>query len=237
MLFLPHQCQLCLRPLPGQQPISLCLDCENELPWQPPGCPRCGLGGATVVPGHTCCTHCERSPFPFHLCTALFEFTAPIDRMIRRFKDHQDFVAGRTLCRLLAEQFVRLHQEAGRALPDALVPVPLHRRRLRERGFNQSRLLADAVSRYSNLPVAHRLCLRRQQARDQRSLGRGERYRNMDGLFVPRAGRRLPAPWHVAIIDDVVTSGATASAMTRLLQRMGAHRVDVWCLARVEPPD
>lgn len=237
MIPLPHQCQLCLHALPPRQPISLCLQCENALPWLAPGCPRCGLASAVVPPGEPQCAVCTMDPPPFQHCRGLFDFVPPVDNMIRHFKDREDFAAGNALARLLAEQFVRHHQELRRPLPSALVPVPLSDRRLGERGFNQSLILARAVGRYSGIPV---LCAARRRPRpvaDQRGLDRAARQRNTRGAFAPAPARRLTVPEHVAIIDDVVTTGATVTALARLLQRLGARFVDVWCLARVEPPD
>jgi len=207
------------------------------MPWLAPGCPRCGLWKGMTAPGLATCIACERNPPSFQHCNGLFEFIAPVDRMIRRFKDRQDFVAGRTLSRLLAEQFVRHHQETLRRLPAALVPVPLHPQRLGARGYNQSLMLARMVSRYTSLPVEARLCIRQQSTGDQRDLGRTARQKNVRTVFTAHPRRRSPVPGHVAIIDDVVTTGATASALARLLHNLGVRRIDVWCLARVEPPD
>lgn len=233
----PHQCQLCRHTLPARRPVSLCEYCENGLPWLAPGCPRCGLATAMVVPGERQCAVCAMDPPPYRCCHGLFEFTAPADRMIRQFKDREDFVAGHALARLLAEQFVRHYQEARHPLPSALIPVPLSAHRLCQRGFNQSVVLARAVSRYSGIPVRDDVCRRPRPTTDQRGLDRAARQRNMREAFTPSPRRRLTVPEHVAIIDDVVTTGATAAALARLLHRLEARIVDVWCLARVEPPD
>lgn len=237
MIPAPHQCQLCLRALPARRQVSLCAQCENALPWLAPGCPRCGLASAMVPPGHRQCAVCTMDPPPYRCCQGLFDFTAPVDRMIRQFKDREDFVAGRALARLLAEQFVRHYQEARQPLPAALIPTPLSVQRLCQRGFNQSVILARAVSRYSGIAVPEDVCRRPRPAADQRGLDRAARQQNMRDAFTRSPRRPLTLPEHVAIIDDVVTTGATASALARLLQRLGARIVDVWCLARVEPPD
>jgi ComF family protein len=174
---------------------------------------------------------------PYRHCRGLFDFVPPVDRMIRHFKDEADMVAGYALARLLSEQFVRNHQDFRCPLPAALIPVPLHERRLCERGFNQARVLAHSVGRYSGIPVHGGVCVRTRTASNQRGLDRAARQQNMRGAFIAASHSRPALPEHVAIIDDVVTTGATAAALTRLLQRLGARLVDVWCLARVEPPD
>ena len=176
-------------------------------------------------------------PPPYRRCQGLFEFVAPADRMIRQFKDSEDFVSGYTMARLLAEQFVRHYQEAAHPLPSALIPVPLSARRLRQRGFNQSAVLARTVGRYSGIAVPRDVCRRPRPGTDQRRLDRAARQRNMQDAFTASPHRRLTVPDHVAIIDDVVTTGATACSLARLLQGLGARIIDVWCLARVEPPD
>lgn len=237
MFSLCHQCQLCGQLLPARHPISLCRTCETELPWTAPGCPRCGLTSAVVRPGERQCTACTSNPPPYGHCRGVFEFVAPVDRMIRRFKDRGDLVAGYALARLLAEQLVRHHQDFPGPLPSALIPVPLNARRLRERGFNQSMVLARAVGRHSGITVRSAARLRGRPATDQRGLDRIARQTNMREAFAPVPQAGLTLPGHVAIIDDVVTTGATASALARTLQSLGARHVEVWCLARVEPPD
>lgn len=237
MLLPDHQCQLCATRLPRSRPFSLCRACEDELPWLPPGCPGCGLAGRMPVGSGTRCSACVREPFPWQQLRGLFDYTAPVDRMIRRFKDQSDLVAGRSLSHLMAGFFVRTHQEEIHPLPDALLPVPVHRRQLARRGFNQARLLAMQITRLASIPLLEGAIVRRPIASDQRKLNRSARYSNMDRAFVTDHRRRLTTPPRVAIIDDVVTTGATASALARLLRTLGTRHIDVWCLARVDIPD
>ena len=237
MLLPDHQCQLCATRLPGSRPFSLCRACEEELPWLPPGCPGCGLADRVAAGAGPLCSACLREPFPWQQLRGLFEYVAPVDRMIRRFKDQGDLVAGRSLSHLMAGFLVRTHQEEVRPLPNALLAVPIHRRQLARRGFNQARLLALQIARLTSIPLLEGTILRRDLAIDQRSLRRGARYTNMEQAFTTAQRRNLTAPPRVAIIDDVVTTGATASALARLLRTLGTRHIDVWCLARVDIPD
>jgi ComF family protein len=117
---------------------------------------------------------------------------------------------------------------------DLLVPVPLHRFRLLQRRFNQSALLALAVSRLSGIGIGHDLLVRRRATRRQVGLGAAERWRNLAGAFaVPAERRPLVEGRRLVLIDDVLTSGATAEAATKALRRAGADRVDVLVFARV----
>lgn len=240
MLPFPHQCVICRTTLPARRPISLCGECEESLPWLPPGCVRCGLAfiDAGISAGERdLCPQCRRESPPFDRCLGLFEYRRPASLLISRFKDRADFAAGRILGHLLADQFVRHHQEERRPLPEALLPVPLHPRRLCARGYNQALELGRSVARYAGLPLLGRHCRRCADTASQRGLDRAARGHNMEEAFGMRKGGSLTLPHHIAIIDDVVTTGATVSSLARLLRRQGVTTIDVWCLARVEPPD
>lgn len=140
--------------------------------------------------------------------------------------------------RLLAEQLARhlLHAfDEGLPRPSALLPVPLARKRLRQRGFNQATMLADWLSPVLEIPVRNDLLQRIHDTPSQQQLDAAARHRNLRRAFA------LPDPQplrgqHWAIIDDVLTTGATAEALARLLKRAGATRVDIYCLARTPKP-
>lgn len=114
-------------------------------------------------------------------------------------------------------------------MPHYLLPVPLHPERLRERGYNQALELARPLSRILGIPIAHRLCTRRRATLAQTSLDGGERRRNLRGAFLPSLGEM---PRHVAIIDDVVTTGTTVEELARTLRLAGVEVVEVWACAR-----
>ena len=151
-----------------------------------------------------------------------FVYAEPVAGLVQRFKFHEDLAAGR----LLAGQ--SLPALTG-PTPQLLLPVPLHRSRLRQRGYNQALELARYWGRCRGVPVAASLLVRCRATRSQSSLPAGERRTNLAGAF--RAS--CPVPAHVALIDDVVTTGSTVGEAARALLASGATRVDVWCLARV----
>ncbi len=155
-----------------------------------------------------------------------FHYAAPVSTLIHWMKYEANLPAALTLGTLLAETVV----EADTPIPDAIVPVPLHRGRLRSRGFNQAIELARPVSQRLGRPLLTRLCARSRATRPQSSLDSpADRRRNVAGAFrvrQPLAGLRC-----VAIVDDVLTTGATARELARTLRAAGVHRVMIWACA------
>lgn len=148
-----------------------------------------------------------------------------MDRLIKRFKFHADLGAGRLLAELLTQR-IRADDER---LPEVLLPVPLHPRRLRWRGFNQALEVSHILSRRLGPPTARELLRRVRPTVNQHGIDASQRRANVRGAFALTGA--LPAQ-HVALIDDVLTTGSTAAELTRLLLSAGAQRVEVWALAR-----
>ena len=238
-LHLPQQCLCCKAP--AMRTLALCEACEANLPWQPPSCSRCGLWQAEQIT-HTrmvnadippfICMNCRHVPPVFDHCTSVFAYEAPISTMINRFKEHGGFKEARCLGYLLQSAFRQHYAEQEIAPPAFLLPVPLHAGRLRKRGFNKSAMLANTLSKRIGIPVLHHVCQRRASAHAQRGLNASARQENLRRVFM--AGREIAqiSQQHVAIIDDVVTTTATVSAMSAVLRSQGAARIDVWCIAR-----
>ena len=158
---------------------------------------------------------------------APFEYRFPVDRLVQRYKYAGDLAVGRWLALALAAR------AGAERRPDLLVPVPVTPARLRSRGFNQAAQIARVISRELEIPAALRVLERIRDAPSQSALGRRARRANLRGAFACR--RRLEGR-HIALIDDVVTTGATGEAASHVLRRAGAARVDVWALARTPDP-
>lgn len=218
-MLLPPCCLLC--GAPGAAGIDLCLPCRSELPWNTRACRRCGLPWEGI--GEQCGA-CRLSPPPFARVQTAFCYRYPIDRLLPRFKFHGDLAAGALLAALMSWS---IDPEHG---PDVLIPVPLHRSRLRARGYDQALELARMLARAGAPPVRAEWLFRQRPTRAQSRLGAEQRRGNVRAAFGLRAGARLPA--HVALVDDVMTTGATVSECARVLLDGGAQRVDVWTLAR-----
>ena len=153
---------------------------------------------------------------------AAFVYAEPINGLLRRFKFHQDLAAGNVLVQLMA-QHLRLADR-----PQVLVPVPLHRRRLAQRGYDQALELAAPLARALQVPLVNGL-IRTKATGAQTRLDATGRARNLRGAFA--VTRPLPA--HVVLVDDVMTTGATLQAACTALHQAGVVRVDAWVCARV----
>jgi ComF family protein len=199
----------------------------------PPECCLCGFPGTSL--DRDLCHYCH-ADLPWDgvetgALTAL-RFEHPVDEMIRRLKYRGDFAIGRVLGALLAEVAVR----PGSALPRLLVPVPLHEGRLRERGFNQSAALARFAGRLLEIPVAAHALRRVRDTPSQTSLGVAARALNVRGAFAVNVKQlaRLAALDHVAVVDDVMTTGSTMREARATLLAAGVRQVELWAVARAE---
>lgn len=220
---LPWRCLLCGDA--GAEGVDLCTACIAELPRNTHCCERCALPLPISAP---LCGRCQRKAPQWHAAWAPFRYAWPLDRLETRFKFSRDLAAGRVLATLWQRQ---AHPPV---LPQLILPVPLHRRRLRERGYNQALEMARPLSRALNIPCAHDVLRRVRHTDAQTALDATERRRNLRGAFALRNGVALPA--HVVVLDDVFTTGTTLSECTRVLKRAGVERVDVWALARAPIP-
>ncbi|MFC3815445.1 ComF family protein [Lysobacter sp. GCM10012299] len=216
----PPHCLVCGDP--GADGLDLCRPCLAALPYNRRGCRHCALPLERTA---TTCGACLRQPPPQASTRAVFIYAAPIDRLLPRVKFHGDLASARLLATLMARELA----DADR--PQALVPLPLHRSRLRRRGYDQALELARPLANTLQLPLRDDLLHRRRATAAQSTLDVDARRRNVRDAFACRAGAALPA--HVAVIDDVMTTGATARAAALALRRAGVARVDVWVCARV----
>jgi ComF family protein len=213
---LAQDCMLCA----GESGNRLvCAACSESLPRMAFACVRC----AVELPQGGTCGQCQRRAPSFDAAFAAFEYRFPLDRVVQRFKYASDLAAGKWLARQLADRV------AGTQRPDLLVAPPLAASRLRERGFNQSVVLAKFVANALGVPHAPGALAKARDTSPQPGLGRRARAANLRGAF--RCNARF-AGEHVAIVDDVMTTGATADALSRVLKAAGAGRVTVWAVAR-----
>lgn len=193
------------------------------LPWNRHACARCAVPLPAGSAGQAC-GDCLQHPPPLTEVHAAFVYAFPVDRLLPRFKFHHDLAAGHLFA-------TAMHQALAAApRPDALIAVPLHRTRLRSRGYDQALELARPLAAALALPTLSDALRRQRPTLPQSRLDAPIRRRNLRDAFV--VGRnRLPA--HVALVDDVMTTGATLHAAARTLRRAGVARVDAWVCARV----
>jgi ComF family protein len=155
---------------------------------------------------------------------SVFRYQSPVDQLIQRLKFRGDLACARTLGILMAERLV----DGEARTPDAILPMPLHRQRLAARGYNQAAELARPIAQRFGVPLDVRSCRRIRATAEQARLAASNRAANVAGAF---SCERLPGR-HVAVIDDVITTGHTMAALIKVLHRAGVGRIDVWVCAR-----
>lgn len=221
-LFYPPVCVLCQGPVAGDR--LLCRACVEELPVIEHGCRQCGR----ILPqtaGEVCGRCLHRRP-PYDVVFAPFVYAPPLDQLVAEFK----FRGRLTHATLFAQLLVTAAERKHMPPPAYLLPVPLHRSRLRERGYNQAIELARPLARHWNVRLDVNSVCRSRPTPAQMRLSARERLRNLRGAFEVRQGVRLPE--RVTIVDDVMTTGTTVGELTKTLHQAGVRRVEVWVLAR-----
>ena len=218
-------CLLCNDLADTAQP--LCSACEAELPWLGGHCAICAL----PLPGTgLTCGACLKRPPAFTRVEVPWRYDFPVDSLITRFKHQAQWPLGRLLGGLLSHHLQHAFAE-GLPRPDCLLPVPLGRRRLRSRGFNQSEMLARWLGTDLQLPVHSDWLLRPREGAHQQELDAAARKRNLRQAFALSA-RAAVKGLHLALVDDVLTTGATLQAACLALQAAGVQKVAVVAVAR-----
>lgn len=221
-LFFNQSCFLCRRR--KQRRAGLCEGCLRDLPRISPACRRCALpveGGEALL-----CGRCLKKPPAFDHCFAGFAYRFPLNQLIPRIKYQRQPADLGWLAEAMALQIDDV------PAPDVLVPVPLAPPRLRQRGYNQAELLAERLGRHLGLPVDRHSLTKPRDTQHQMELAGAARRRNLKGAFRWTG----PAYSRIALVDDVMTTGTTASEISSLLKTAGVGGVDVWVLARTPAP-
>ncbi len=220
------QCEVCRR-WNGER---LCPTCLVQFSLPVLRCERCALRVGAAV---SLCGACLREPPPFERTLCVADYAFPWDRLIIDFKFHRQ----PELSRCLADQLVRAVRSATHPLPDIVVPVPLSSARLAERGYNQAWEVARRTASALRVGASASLLSRVIDTPYQAALGRTQRLANLRAAFVAQGpGHKGLRGQRVALVDDVLTTGATAEECSRALLRAGAFAVELWVLARTPAP-
>ena len=226
----PQQCRLCR--LPSASPLPLCSYCREALSANRAACERCALPLDTLGTTPRYCPHCLNHAPAFTCITAPYRYDPCMAYLVSQWKYRGE--------RRLAALFARLWLDGVADLPeiDLLVAVPLHWSRLLRRGFNQADLLLHELRRASPqiaaIPADPRRLRKRRATSHQVGHDARQRRSNLAGAFTVK---QRCDNLRVAVIEDVVTTGATASAVSKALSNAGAAEVHIWCLARTPPPE
>lgn len=225
-------CLLCGCDIRGD--LDLCADCQSDLPRVTLACQRCGLPLPADLPmgeereerGE--CGRCISDPPPQLHTLAPYRYDEPIKHLLHALKFHHKLYLARVLGSLLADA---LAEDCARAnfRPDVIMPIPLHPQRLRARGYNQALELARPIAARLKVPLDFRSCVRTRATQAQTDLPAAQRLKNINGAFDVRRPLHVA---RVAIVDDVMTTGATVGEFAALLMDHGVKEVQVWVVAR-----
>lgn len=219
---LPSGCELCHRKLDEGR---LCQTCRNTLIKTRPCCERCQA--ALALDG--VCGECISLQPAFDKVYVLGDYQGSLAELITGLKFQGKLHYGRALSDLWCEALPDLYRTDE--WPSLIIPVPLHQKRLRQRGFNQSLEIAKPIAKRFKLSLDKFSCIRIKETKPQLSLPQKERQQNVAGAFATRNTLKVQ---HAVIIDDVFTTGHTANALAKLLKQQGIQRIDLWCCARTQ---
>lgn len=223
--FLAYHCILCGNHSTRAQ--DLCANCYHDLPTIQYACPCCARVYQSNL-NHLRCGNCLKKLPPFDNTYALYLYQKPITHLVMNLKFHHALVNAQVLGELLTEK-IRHNWYKTKPLPEAIFPVPLHTTRLKERGFNQAIEIARPIARTLKLPIDSTTCIRSKTTLPQATLSATERIHNIKNAF--QITRSIPYQ-HIAVIDDVITTGHTVKEFCRVLKKAGVRQIDVWCCAR-----
>ncbi len=195
----PGTCVLC--QLPSDRHKDLCQTCENFLPW---------IGEENTNDIFT-----------------LFRYEEPIDHLITQLKFNHKLIYAKILGNLMAEKLSQHYQ--NNKLPELIIPMPLHKKRLKERGFNQAIEIAKPIAKKLGIPIDRKSCQRVKHTEAQSLIPAAKRHKNIANAF--ELNGNLTAK-HIAILDDVTTTGSTIKELKTTLQDSGISNIDVWCCAK-----
>lgn len=220
--FLPEKCALCR----CESNLGFCINCQKLLPWIECACEICSI--QLSEPG--VCGHCQSRRPVYQDSIIPFRYKSPISDLIQGMKYSNQLSYAVALAKILSLWVMKNPAD----LPDTIVPMPLHRKRIVQRGFNQATEIARVLSKQLDIPINQTLLKRVKNTEKQTGLHEKMRQQNVRNAFVGKAStRENPTAYrHVALLDDVVTSGSTVNAAAKALIGAGVECVSVWAIAK-----
>lgn len=218
-LRLPVLCALCNQFHKGK--LAVCSPCHALIEPLGPACRHC----AYPLPNanYLICGRCIKKPPHFDQAFIAYQFTEPLRSLLHQFKYHN----GLYLCSFLSHLILRSLEDQS-STPQCLIPVPMHPQRIKLRGFNQAAVLTQSLAKTLQLPYDLMSCQKIINTVPQASLDGAQRQKNLRQAFKVK---KLPYH-HVALIDDLLTTGSTANELALTLKKSGVQQVDIWCCAR-----
>ena len=194
--------------------------------------PYCGCCGSELMENALHCGNCLQQEPAWDRMVIIGRYNEPLSTLIHRFKFQRQFWLDRTLARLLYLAIRNARRTHGLMLPEVILPVPLHHFRQWQRGYNQADLLARQLAKWLQIPCVNDVLIRTKRTPTQRGLSAKDRRKNLKNAFQLSAKRRHFPYRHVALIDDVITTGSTLNEIAKLLRQANVAHIQVWGLAR-----
>ncbi len=227
-LFLNQRCLLCASHKGGR--LGLCDACLDDLPWHDaPHCPQCGLLSNGLL-----CGNCLNATPSSDATLALFTYDYPLDRLLQHYKYQQSLSFAKTFASLWLDKPPANITGSQDRKPeiDLIIPMSMHKDRLQQRGFNQALEIARLISKHRQIKLDYTSCQRTRLTPPQASLPLNERIKNIQGVF--QCDKNLQG-LNIALVDDVMTTGASLNELAKTLKQAGAAHVECWVIARTLP--
>ena len=216
-LVFPYRCALCKEP--SNQ--GFCPNCQKLLPWIKSGCLICNRH----MNSWGVCGICQNKKPCYAYSIVPFRYDSPISNIIQQLKYSEQLHYAFALGKMLSSQIMASKSN----LPEVIIPIPLHQKRIRTRGFNQASEIAKVVSKNTRIPLQQKYLIRSRNTDSQTGLSEKMRNKNMKHAFIVKSTKYNE---HVALLDDVITSGATVNSAASALLKSGIAKVSVWAIAK-----
>ena len=208
----------------GNSSVPLCLACSHDLPYKGHSCHQCGI--PLVNKSNFICGKCLTTHSQINTTFSLFHYKPPIDHLLKQLKFHQKLLYAHIMGNMMADAVIN----NAIPLPDALLPVPLHINRIRGRGFNQALEIAKPIAKKLKIPLITQSLIRSRYTQAQTELSAKERRSNIKNSFQPQLTNHYK---HIAVIDDVITTGTTMNEIAKILKQGKVEKVYAWACAQV----
>lgn len=230
----PPRCALCLSsPQPaGKVSIELCRDCQSDLQLITAACFQCGIP-LNHTQADQLCGECLKKKPAYDQVVSVYHYRQPLIWLIQQMKFHKKTRIANLLSQLLSRYIQRRITDKTLSIPDAIIPVPLHHKRQHQRHFNQAEELAKVISKNLQCPIDSQYIERYLISQQQSGLDAKQRKKNVKGIFRVK-NKKQNKYQHIAIVDDVMSTGSTLNEVARILKKSGIMKIDVWVLARAD---
>lgn len=230
----PPRCALCLTSsqTANKTAIELCEACQKDLQLVTTACFQCGIPLQQTQPEQLCGACLKKTP-AYDQVISVYHYQQPLIWLIQQMKFHKKTRIAHLLAQLMSRYIEQSIADELISVPDAIIPVPLHHKRQHQRHFNQAEELSIVISKSLQKPIDMQYIERHLSSQQQSGLDAKQRKKNIKGIF-KITNRKHNQYQHVAIIDDVMSTGSTVNEVAKVLKKSGIKKVDVWVLARAD---